>query len=53
MTNILLSENELVIVGHDDWRSIWSCSVVLVPHDVFPMTFWDLNWDPPMGPGGM
>jgi hypothetical protein len=39
MTSTILSENESVIVGHDDWRSIWSYRAVLIPHDAFPTGF--------------
>jgi hypothetical protein len=39
MTSTILSENESVKVGHNDWRSIWSYRAVLVPHDTFPTGF--------------
>ena len=39
LTSTILSENESIIMGHNDWCSIWSYWTVLVVLDVFPMGF--------------
>jgi hypothetical protein len=47
MTSTILSENESVIVGHNDWRSIWSYRAVFVPLDAFPKAFGTSVGTPP------